>query len=310
MSDFEFGDGHSINELPHSARLRRLARTTAEEAITAKDVGRAYDEPAERQEEILTEDNNWPSVGLDDRPVSAGELMRSGDQDIYELLKDNPEATTVDLEKDVRHFFVASGDVLDAGSVDGAIIDELGVDVCVSQELLAMCLEEAKRMTGKDKPLVHDIVVARRNLEIEFMVGEQTRAALDELKTYGIDEDELIKLFNENPFKLRSYARLLQAPLLGEDLARMKARAYRRQEAISLDDFMLDIKLCLGLNDSLHAALSEGDPEAENIIRRRLQNKKMAPAITDMVIEASENDRLPSDFPDLDERFRDIPRFE
>lgn len=164
------------------------------------------DRPLGRREAI-----DWVEASL------AKELGRHFDlsSDEFETLVEFGETPPENqLASDVRNLLAEDKRIRDGGSVDEEYVQRLGYDVCVKPELIEPLITRALWQKKTNQVDVDDLIVAWQGIENVNEEQIETGAAAKKLMDLGVDPRDVADLLLENPRQLRSYARLIEAPVL------------------------------------------------------------------------------------------------
>lgn len=157
------------------------------------------------------EANDWVEASL------AKELGRHFDlsSDEFETLVEFGEVPPENqLASDLRKLLAEDKRIRDGGSVDEGYVQRLGYDVCVKPELIELLITRALRQKKRDQVDVDDLIVAWQGIENVHEEQIGTVAAAEKFMGLGVDPRDVTDLVLKNPRQLRSYARLIEAPVL------------------------------------------------------------------------------------------------
>lgn len=316
MNEFRREDGPLEDELaedepaPHQNRVRRQEEGLRREADEAAAEGSIRDGIGEITEHVLSTDPDAISHASDTLSPPSDEVLKNWP----ELAEGGPELVTnlAMLERDIRYLLAFDGDVMDAGSFDSYYMQKLGLDVCTNPGILILLKERAKKATGKESIKLDEMVKERQELEVEMMKREKTSQAVKHLVELGVDEDELLELMHVDPFRLRSYSRLLSEPVLARFVSGVR-EAVSQGAMYSLDALIAEAMVVVSANSTIHAAMAEGDPRATALYLQELRRMENSQALLEVAergsVESREPDIPSPRFPDTQAEFTDIPRF-
>lgn len=267
-------------DFPEGSRDRRRIEAERLETAAAIEAGHAYEAHA----------------------AAVDALVEAGELDV--LPGSQVESEEDELAREVRLLFEGRGDIKDSGSVDGAIIAELGFDVCANPELLAVIIDEAKSVyAGTDGQVkLEDILKAGKSIEAKDMEHRQTQVAEFTLADHGVEEWEIAELSQTNPRQLRSIARLLDSPILGAFSERIAGVVREEGAKYTLDEITTRALGIMRRYNHHQVALQEGDPIAIELQRQIMRREDMQIAFGEMVLrEEFEIDRPSKDIPNPEE---------
>lgn len=271
MNDHSFdigGDLPESRDLPeatHQHRQDRQADIIRGEADEARQIGTEYDARADEFEMLLAEHES-----------SYGD----------------------DLTIVLRHLLEEGGDVKDPGSVDGGFVRRLGLDVCIKPELIEICIKVAKINSKEEKIYAEDIIDAWQYIEQEYNDNVDTSKGAEILLAHGAEPQDIIDLVIEDPRSVRSYARLLDAPILARYSQRLATNALKTKGTLPLDTIISAAMALIRKHNKLQEALEAGDPAAITANELLLRSTKLAEAAGEAAMRA-EAESGPS---------RDLPR--
>ncbi|MBI4033788.1 hypothetical protein HY379_02195 [Candidatus Saccharibacteria bacterium] len=250
--------------LPEHDRHRRQEEALSAEADRARELGTHYDMVADEFEVVLT------------IPQSTSERI---------------------LSSDLRNLLAQDEKIRDPGSIDSDFVRRLGYDVCLRPELIELAVGVAQLKSRDGFIEVEEIINAWDYIEQKYNEGVDTSNAVSILQAHGADPHEVIELAANDPKTVKSYARLLDAPILAGYSKRLAERALKKREVLPLENIVAGAMGIIRRHNERIAGLEAGDPEAIQAHEMMLRSSKFGEAAAEAAMRAEAEADTSSDFP-------------
>lgn len=245
------------------------------------------------------------SENLDESEILAEET--AGDDTWESVLDDEPNESLKEITTSLRYLLSERRDVLNPGAVDEAFVESLGLEVCTSPALVEIIIDVAKehirKSSGDPNPKVpvEDLVPAWQSIEQKLIEDKWNEAAEKFVIAHAIAPEEAQELRQKEPGKLRSLARLLDAPI-SVKLSMRLAEESLEGKTYSVDEIMIRLAGIKSRHNRQQASLDAGEPAAIKSHNSLLKDPAVVEAADELAHRREfELDRPDSNIPPQDE---------